>query len=131
MDPPEDKVQMIGGYVYTFEDMDALAKKHNIVYYGDRHACFRKVTAWLEKHRIIAIICNDTKSRDGICVILATQQKWADHHSVEDFSHRFLSTEDDLKRKTLYAELFGVNPDPPFRTVVDPFGLEEKCDHIF
>lgn len=111
---------MLGGYIYTQEQAEALAKKLNLVGECTDFLVYPKLIRWFEKRHTQVIPIPDSTSTSNLCLFVPTQRAVWVENTQEGLSYRFKPTKDCEDFRKMYAQIFGLPSDAPFRTVIDP-----------
>ncbi|KAK0457305.1 uncharacterized protein EV420DRAFT_1550081 [Desarmillaria tabescens] len=124
MDDRTDKMQVIGGYSYTYSDVKIMSARMDP---PPHPACppislFAKIVIYLTKKRLLVASCEDNSVPERRRLVVATQSKWVPLNNeglATRFYHR--DPEDTLLKKEFCKIFPGLTGDPEYVTLADHF----------
>ncbi|KAF9481758.1 hypothetical protein BDN70DRAFT_930591 [Pholiota conissans] len=119
------RVYGVGGYSYTFGDLETFAKKFKLTW-TIKSALLIAFESHLRRNKVANIpdldqlvtLYDDSHAELELCFIMGHQ------YGRRPLSHRFRPDVYDELIRRVCAETFGFSENPPFRTVKDPYGRE-------
>ncbi|KAF9481757.1 hypothetical protein BDN70DRAFT_930590 [Pholiota conissans] len=112
--PEARQVYSVGGYSYTFEDLEHFADTCRIEW-TDRRTLLGLFKRHIRQHDLVTLY-EDSRAKTTLCFVIGYQCGYC------TLGHRFKPDAIDEKIRRICVK-FGFPENPPFRTVKDPTGI--------